>query len=105
MRKQVVNFIFLFLLACAGKAQEIATEASTMQNVLNDYQLNDKQFTDWKNVQNSWYANEYDKIKSEYKITMNCNSCSAFYIDVLKWNIINSLMAKIVHVPLQKLRN
>lgn len=51
--------------------------------VLNDYELSDKQFTDWNAIKNNWYATDFEKIKVEQKVALNCKSCSAFMMEVV----------------------
>ncbi len=74
--------VLVFALKTAS-AQEIIKDTVGTSNVKNDYELPDNQFADWKSVEKIWYANEYDKIKEENKITLACKTCNSFYMDVI----------------------
>lgn len=78
-----VLFILLFVFSNSGLAQEISLETVVESEVLNDYQLTDKQYSAWKSIRNNWLANDYQLIKSENKIKLNCGNCSAFYVEVI----------------------
>ena len=78
-------FVLLFVAAFAGKALAQVAPADTAgtANVKSIEQLSDAQLADWKSVEKIWYNNEYDKIKDENKVTLNCKTCQGFYADVV----------------------
>ena len=77
----ILILFFDFSINCIG--QEIAIEKEIDTNVLNDYELTDKQYSAWKSIKYSWLASDYELIKSENKIKLNCKDCSAFYVEVV----------------------
>lgn len=83
MLKKISFLMILLCLVKAGMAQEVAADKNDLGNVPNDYELSAAQFADWKNVQKVWNNGDYEKIKFEYKINLDCKSCNAFYMDVL----------------------
>lgn len=82
MKAAHITFLF-FLIFKWGIAQEIAIDTAGTSKVLNDYELNDKQFGDWKSAQSVWNNNEYDQVKQERGIKLDCKSCTSFYLDVI----------------------
>ncbi|MCX6296262.1 MAG: hypothetical protein NTX97_09375 [Bacteroidetes bacterium] len=58
-------------------------DTSIKSVVLNDYELSDKQFSAWKIIQNNWLGSDYEVIKMENKINLNCKNCDAFYLDLI----------------------
>jgi len=80
MLRNIVFLFALFLLiafvpASKNKTQEV--------KVLNDYELSDKQYTAWQSIKNNWEATDFEKIKVEQKVSLNCKSCSAFYAEII----------------------
>lgn len=61
----------------------IASFQNGESKILNDYELSDKQFSDWNAIKNNWYATDFEKIKVEQKVAMSCKSCSSFMMDVI----------------------
>lgn len=82
MKKFFCISILLILFLKSGMAQELIQTADG-EVVGNDYELTDKQFSAWKSIQNNWLGTEYEIIKSENKINLNCKNCEAFYIEVI----------------------
>lgn len=64
-------------------AQEVTIAKESDATVLNDYELTDKQYAAWKSIQNNWLVGDYEAVMAENKISLNCKSCSAFYIEVI----------------------
>lgn len=78
-------FAILLLLVCVktGLAQELVYDTTGTWNVTDESKLPDKQLADWKSIKNAWVANEYDKVKFDNKVTLNCKTCNSFYADVV----------------------
>lgn len=83
MRNYFCILILLFVFSNMNVALEIPFDKEIDLNVLNDYELADKQYSAWKSIRNSWLVNDYELIKSENKIKLNCSNCSAFYVEVV----------------------
>ncbi|MCW3085969.1 MAG: hypothetical protein JWP12_3335 [Bacteroidetes bacterium] len=83
MIRTLFTAVVLLFAFKAASAQEIVKDTVGTSSVKNDYELPDNQFSDWKSVEKIWYANEYDKIKAENKITLACKTCNSFYMDVI----------------------
>lgn len=83
MRNYFCILILLFVVSKTNSAQEVLVDKEIDLNVLNDYELTDKQYSAWKSIKNNWLANDYELIKSENKIKLNCSNCSAFYVEVI----------------------
>lgn len=65
-------------------AQEITPDNKALSNtILNDYELSDKQYASWKMIQNNWIVSDYEKIKLENQVQLNCKNCESFYINVV----------------------
>lgn len=76
-------FILIFIFSNEIISQEVPLETVAESDVLSDYQLSDKQYSAWKSIKNNWLASEYELIKSENKIKLNCSNCNAFYVEVI----------------------
>ncbi len=83
MQKYLYILVLLFVFSNKNFGQEIKVDNEIDTNVLNDYELTDKQYTAWKSIKYNWMANDYELIKSENKIKLNCANCSAFYVEVV----------------------
>lgn len=83
MRNNFYVLILLFVFSNTSIAQEVPVDKEIDLSVLNDYELTDKQYSAWKSIKNNWLANDYELIKSENKIKLNCSNCSAFYVEVV----------------------
>lgn len=70
------KFVFVLLYTLFSFQQQ---ESSAVPN---DYDLSDVQYADWKSIKNNWMMSEYEKIKAEQNINLNCKSCSSFFIEV-----------------------
>ena len=80
------NYLYIILVVITFNnlsAQEVPLETQLEQNILNDYELTDKQYSAWKSIKNNWMATEYEAIQSENKIKLNCKNCQAFYVEVV----------------------
>ncbi|MGZ4049288.1 MAG: hypothetical protein ACXVPU_18660 [Bacteroidia bacterium] len=65
-------------------AQEVTGDNKALSNTtLNDYELTDKQYAAWKTIKNNWIVSDFEAIKTENNVKMNCKNCEAFYIDVI----------------------
>jgi hypothetical protein len=83
MKKIFHTFIFLFIFSIKSIAQEVVVDNWIPEKVLNDYELNDKQYSAWKRVFNNWMVGDYEAIEVENKIKLNCKTCESFYMDVI----------------------
>lgn len=81
--KKLFALLLLFTLVTKGFAQKAPSDTTGTSNVKSIDQLSDQQLADWKSVQNVFYNTDYDKVKDENKISLNCKSCNAFYADVV----------------------
>ena len=80
------NYLYIILVVITFNnlsAQEVPLETQLEQNILNDYELTDKQYSAWKSIKNNWMATEYEAIQSENKIKLNCKNCQTFYVEVV----------------------
>ena len=82
MKKIVFVFAFLFTVAIAF-AQEVTPEAKSIESVPEDYKLTDVQYATWKTISTNWLSDDFEKIKFENKIDINCKSCYGVYMDVV----------------------
>lgn len=83
MRNYLYITLVFFIFSWNMAAQEVPLETPLEQNVLNDYELTDKQYSAWKSIKNNWMATEYEVIQAENKIQLNCKNCQAFYVEVV----------------------
>jgi hypothetical protein len=64
-------------------AQEIVAEKQAAETAPEDFELSDVQYASWKKISNFWLADDFEKVKFENKIDVNCKSCSSVYMDVI----------------------
>ena len=78
MKKIIFVFTFLFA-ATMVSAQEV----QSIESVPEDYKLTDVQYATWKTISTNWLSDDFEKIKFENKININCKSCYGVYMDVV----------------------
>jgi hypothetical protein len=78
MKKIVFVFAFLFTAAMVS-----AQEVMSIESAPEDYKLTDAQYATWKTISTNWLSDDFEKIKFENKIDVNCKSCSSVYMDVI----------------------
>ena len=83
MRNYLSVFIILLIFSKSIVAQEVPLETIEKLDVLNDYQLTDKQYAAWKSIRNNWLATEYEVVLAENNIKLNCKNCESFYVEVV----------------------
>jgi hypothetical protein len=82
MKKVFLMFTFL-LVASIMFAQDVIAEKQAAESAPEDFELSDVQYAAWKKISNFWLADDFEKIKFENKIDVNCKSCTGVYMDVI----------------------
>jgi len=75
-----ILFVFAFLFASAMVS---AQEVMSIESAPEDYKLTDAQYATWKTISTNWLSDDFEKIKFENKIDINCKSCYGVYMDVV----------------------
>ncbi len=75
-----ILFVFAFLFAATMVS---AQEVQSIESVPEDYKLTDVQYATWKTISTNWLSDDFEKIKFENKIDINCKSCYGVYMDVV----------------------
>jgi len=81
--KNLSTLFFLLIIFTKTYAQKAPSDTTGTSNVKGIEQLSDQQQADWKSVQNVFYNTDYDKVKDDNKVTLNCKTCNGFYADVV----------------------
>lgn len=83
MRNYFYILFLFFTLSNNSFGQEVVLDTSAKSIVLNDYELSEIQYNAWKSIQNNWLADDYQLVKAENKIKLNCKDCESFYVEVI----------------------
>lgn len=79
--KKGIWILFLIVAGIQGGLAQTTTENG--EKVLNDSELSDKQFAAWQTMKNNWLAGDYEVIREENKIKLNCKNCDSFYLEII----------------------
>ncbi|MBL7884332.1 MAG: hypothetical protein JNL69_09700 [Bacteroidia bacterium] len=83
MKKIIFVLFFSLSLITISIAQEVVSEVKLIDSTPEDFELSDAQYTAWKKISNNWLSDDFEKIKFEHKIELNCQTCSSVYLDVI----------------------